>query len=104
MATNNKNLREGRSIVFADGKSRTIYPLSIRQLRKFMKTIKEMPDTVDTASLEDKDIDLMIEAAAIVLEKVDLELSLDLEAIEDVIDIKIFNELIGAAMGADPNV
>ena len=33
----NKDLHEGVEIVFADGNKRVIKPLTIRQLRKFMK-------------------------------------------------------------------
>lgn len=97
-----KNLREGKEIVFADGKSRTIYPLTLRQLRKFMVVIKGMGNIEETG-MTDEDINRMVEATSIVLEKVDPELSAAPETIEDSIDIKTFNQIIAAAMGADPN-
>lgn len=97
-----KSLREGRDIVFADGEVRTIYPLTIRQLRVFMKTVKDLQDE-DKPKIEGEDIDLMVQAASIALEKVDPELAHDLDGLEDVLDIKIFNELLAAAMGTDPN-
>lgn len=99
----NKDLREGRDVVFADGVKRTIYPLTIRQLRKFMKVVKEL-NTSDPTNISDKDIDMMIDATAIALEKVDAKLAEDKEAIEDIVDIKSFNQVLTAAMGADPNV
>jgi hypothetical protein len=97
-----KNLREGREVIFVDGSKKTIYPLTLRQLRKFMKVIKGMNDSPEQG-MTDEDITKMVEATSIVLEKVDPELSVDLEAIEDSIDVKIFNEIIAGAMGADPN-
>lgn len=99
----NKDLREGTEIVFADGKKRTIYPLTIRQLRKFMKVIKKLTVTEQASDIEDRDIELMVEAVSIALEKVDKELSDNKEEIEDVIDIKSFNQILVAAMGTDPN-
>jgi hypothetical protein len=45
----------------------------------------------------------MVEAASIALAKVDPELSEDLDALEDILDLKCFAELMAAAMGNDPN-
>lgn len=101
MATN-KDLHQGTAIVFADGKTRTIKPLTIRQLRKFMKIANEL-NVGDEASMSDDDIDKMVEAAAIALAKVDPELADDAEALEDVLDLRCFGELMAAAMGNDPN-
>lgn len=102
MAT--KSLREGKKITFADGKERVVYPLTIRQLRKFIKAMKELQTDKPSSEMSDDEIDLMVQAASIALEKVDPDLAADLEGLEDVLDIKIFNELLAAAMGADPNV
>ncbi len=99
----NKNLREGREVIFVDGSKKVIYPLTLRQLRKFMKVVSGLNDGTSTDGMSDEDITRMVQATSIVLEKVDPELSEDLEAIEDNIDIKIFNQIIAGAMGADPN-
>ena len=97
----NNSVREGRSILFADGEERMIYPLTIRQLRKFMKVVKNM--NAENQDISDEDIDVMVEATAIALEKVDPKLAGDTDALEDVIDVKTFNLILAAAMGADPN-
>lgn len=98
----NKDLHEGRKIVFADGKSRTIYPLTIRQLRKFMKVANELQST-ENGTMTDEDIDRMVEAAGIALAKVDPDLASDPDALEDILDLRCFGELMAAAMGEDPN-
>jgi len=100
MADKNKDILGGTEILFADGKKRVIRPLTIRNLRKFMKVVKDlkMDDT-----LEDKDIDIMVEAASIALSNVDAELSADLDKLEDALDLRCFGELMSAAMGSDPS-
>lgn len=100
MADKNKDLLGGTEILFADGKKRTIRPLTIRSLRKFMKVVKDLK-TDD--NLEDSDIDVMVEAAAIALSNVDPSLAEDKDALEDALDLRCFGELMGAAMGSDPS-
>jgi hypothetical protein len=91
---NNKNvdMYKGTDIVFADGKVRTIKPLTIRSLRDFMKVANDMK-TTDEGNLTDEDID----------KKVDPELAADDEALEDALDLRSFQELMAVAMGGDPN-
>ena len=102
---NNKNvdMYKGTEIVFADGKTREVRPLTIRSLREFMKVANDMKST-DEGSLSDEDIDKMVEAASIALAKVDPELADDAEALEDILDLKCFSLLMAAAMGNDPNL
>lgn len=102
MAERNRDIREGKEVVFADGKKRTIYPLTIRQLRKFMKVAKKL-NFEDSQDLSDEDFGNMVEAASIALEKADSEIAADKDALEDVLDMRSFNELLAGAMGADPN-
>jgi len=97
----NKDLHEGVEIVFADGNKRVIKPLTIRQLRKFMKVANELK--TDDEAMTDADIDRMVEAASIALAKVDPDLAGDPEGLEDILDLRCFGELMSAAMGADPN-
>jgi hypothetical protein len=99
--TKNKDLFAGTDILFADGKTRTIKPLTIRQLRKFMKAVKDL-NTED--GITDNDIDVMIEAAAIALATVDPDLAEDQDALEDILDLRSFGELMSAAMGSDPSL
>lgn len=100
MADKNKDIIGGTEILFADGKKRVVRPLTIRNLRKFMKVVKDLK-TDD--NLEDKDIDVMVEAAGIALISVDPELAEDTEALEDALDLRCFGELMNAAMGSDPS-
>lgn len=90
--------------MFSDDVTRTIRPLSIKQLRKFVKIIDKMGDaSADATSMSEEEIDTMVEAAAIILEKVDAKLANDTDALEDIVDIVVFNEMMGIAMGAaDP--
>jgi hypothetical protein len=94
------DVRKGVEIEFGDELTRTIKPLSIKQLRKFVKVIEKMGNTQDATSMSDSDIDNMVEAASIILEKVDPSLSADREKVEDVVDVVTFNEMMGIAMGA----
>jgi len=98
----NKDLNAGVDIVFADGKTRNIKPLTIRQLRKFMKVANELK--TDDTDMTDEDIDKMVEAAGIALAKIDPELAEDADALEDILDLRCFSELMAAAMGSDPNI
>ena len=94
-------LREGREITFADGETRTIYPLTIRQLRKFLRVVEGLNVTDD--NLTDEDITKMVEAGSIALEKDYPEVAKDQDSLEDILDLRSFNSLLAAAMGADPN-
>ena len=106
MAAKNDDLRAGYDIVFADGVTRKVKPLTIRQLRGFMKIMDKMGDldTEDNKSLSDEDIDNMVEAAAIALSKVDAELAEDADSLEDALDLRCFGDLMAASMGNDPNL
>ena len=99
MPSNNKDLASGRVIVLGEQKL-TVRPLTLRQLRKFVKVVKNLD--ANTTDLSDEDINNMVEAAAIALEKASPDLAKDKEALEDVLDIATFNTLLEAAMGADP--
>jgi phosphate uptake regulator len=92
----------GTEIEFADGKKRLIKPLTIRQLRKFVKLVDGLD--ANMTSLSDEDIDKMLEAAAVIIEKSDAKLAEDKESLEDAVDIVVFNALVSIAMGTDPNV
>lgn len=98
--SDNKDILAGTEILFADGKKRVVKPLTIRNLRKFMKIVKNLKNE---ETLEDADIDVMVEAAAVALAVVDPELAGDKEKLEDVLDLKSFGALMTAAMGSDPS-
>ena len=98
--SDNKDILAGTEILFADGKKRVVKPLTIRNLRKFMKIVKNLKSE---ETLEDADIDVMVEAAAVALGVVDPELANDREKLEDVLDLRSFGALMTAAMGSDPS-
>lgn len=97
----NKDLVTGTKILIGEN-TVEVRPLTIRQLRRFIKVVGDLNFESQT-DLTDEDIDKMVDAAAIALEKAAPELSNDREAIEDSLDIKTFNEILNAAMGVDPN-
>lgn len=97
----NKDIFEGTPIVFADGETRVIKPLTIRQLREFMKVVQNLDSD---GGLSDEDISVMVQAASIALSKVDPELAADEDALEDVLDLRSFGEIMSAAMGSDPSL
>ncbi len=79
---NNKDLASGRIVVLGDEEIR-VKPLTLKQLRKFVKVIKHLD--ADTTELSDEDISNMVEAASIALEKARPELAADKEALEEVV-------------------
>lgn len=92
-------------IEFADGKTRTVQPLTIKSLRKFMKVAENL-DVGGEGRLTDEDIDKMMEAASIIMERIDPELAADRENLEDALDVETFWKIMQVAMGnklADPN-
>ena len=96
-----EDIREGVEIAFSD-KKRVIYPVSLRRLRKLNKVLKTMNQ--ESTEIGDEDIDNMITAAIVALgEEFDVDSEVDREKVEEIVDIKTFNILISAAMGADPN-
>lgn len=94
------DVRKGVEIVFADGVRRTVFPLTIKSLRKFVKTVERMRDLDDMTSITDEDIDVMLEAAEIILEKVDPNLAGDKDLLEEAIDLNSFSKMMSVAMGA----
>lgn len=87
--------RVSLDLEFADGVTRTVRPLTIRRLRKFM-AVAEQIKTPEDGKLKDSDIDNMMEAAYIILEGDD---TITRDKIEDMIDVDIFWKMMQVAMG-----
>ena len=98
----NNDLFKGVEITFSDGKKRTIKPLTIKNLREFMKVANNMKSN-DESGMSDEDIDKMVSAAAIALKKADPELAADRDVLEEILDLSTFAQVMAAAMGNDPN-
>lgn len=96
----NHDVRKGIEIVFADGVKRAVYPLTIKSLRKFVKIVEKMRDLEDMSTVTDEDIDVMLDAAEIILEKVDPNLAGDRDLLEDTVDLHCFTKMMSVAMGA----
>lgn len=122
MSSSSKNeIRKGTPIVFGDGVERVVYPISLRGLRKLMVVMKAMDELQAEAQakaiaekgegaalslgdqMSDENIDLMVDAAEIILNYVDPDAAKTRDDVEDIVDILNFNTLLSAAMGADPN-
>lgn len=99
----NNDLFKGVEINFSDGKKRTVKPLTIKNLREFMKVANNMKQSGDEGGMSDEDIDKMVAAAAIALKKADPELAADKDALEEILDLSTFAQVMAAAMGNDPN-
>lgn len=97
-----ENLRKGTPIVFADGKERVVYPVSLRLLRELNKTMEGL--NLEEESLSDDTILKMIDTAVVVFKQVDPKIAEDRDKVEDLVDVVSFNIMVAAAMGADPNV
>lgn len=93
------NVRKGKEIEFDDGVKRHVKPLSIKQLRKFVVIIEKLGDTTNAGTMTDDDITTMVDAASVILEKVDPKFAADRDALEDNIDLITFNEMMNVAMG-----
>lgn len=96
---NRHDVRKGEQILFADDQERLVKPLTIRQLREFVKVIEKMDQEKFGASMNDEDIDTMMDAAQIILKKVDPDLAEDRDKLEDAIDLDVFAKLMNIAMG-----
>lgn len=93
------NVRNGKDIEFGDGVTRSVKPLSIKQLRKFVKIIDKLGDTTNAGTMSDEDIDTMVDAASVILEKIDPKFAADRDLLEDSVDLIMFNEMMNVAMG-----
>ena len=101
MAKNKNQARMGIDIEFADGVTRTIFPLSLRKVRELMAIIGDLDP--NDMKMDSDQINKMVASAAVVLSTVDKELAEDEDRIEDVVDLKSYNDMLAAAMGTDPN-
>jgi hypothetical protein len=91
-----EELNGATEIVLADGEKLLIKPLTIKQLRSFMKIAGQL--SLEDGNLDDAQIDLMISAAQIALEKAAPELAADRDKLEDVLDMKSFNAILSVPL------
>lgn len=88
-----------------NGDKITVKPLPIKQLKKFMKIIREL-DSEDIKNEEDA-MDIFIEASMVCLEKTRPDLSEDKEAFEDNVNVPTMMKILEVCGGLkmnDPNL
>lgn len=98
-ATKKHNARPTFEIEFADGITREVHPLTIKQLRKFVVALDKIQETADATKMTDEDIDNMLDTAIVILTKVDPELCSDRDALEEAVDLVVFGHLMNVALG-----
>ena len=90
-------------IQLQNGDKVLLKPLSIKQLRKFMVVVQKTQDVTE----EDQTLSVLVEACAIALETQLPELTKNLDAFEDALDVPTINrimEVCGGIKMADPNL
>lgn len=80
-----------------DGTEVTLRPLNIKQLRKFMAVIEKMSETKS----ELEGFDVMLDAAAVCLEKAAPDLVKDRDALEEALDIPTINKILEVCGGVN---
>ena len=90
-------------IQLQNGKTITLKPLSIKQLRKFMSAIQKTAD----ATTEEETLTVLIDACAVAIEKQLPDLVADRDALEDALDMPTINRILEVCGGIkldDPNL
>ena len=90
-------------IQLQNGATVKLKPLTIKELREFMKVIQK---TAEVTS-EDETLTILIEACAVALEKQLPELVKDIDAFEDTLDVPTINRILEVCGGIkmdDPNL
>ena len=90
-------------IELQNGSKVKLKPLSIKELREFMKAINKTADT----SSEDETLTVLIDACAVALQKQLPDLVADRDALEDALDVPTINRILEVCGGIkmdDPNL
>jgi len=92
-----------QKIELQNGSKVKLKPLSIKELREFMKAINKTADT----SSEDETLTVLIDACAVALQKQLPDLVADRDALEDALDVPTINRILEVCGGIkmdDPNL
>ena len=90
-------------IQLQNGSTVKLKPLTIKELREFMKVIQRTQEVTS----EDETLNILIEACAVALKKQLPDLVKDREAFEDVLDVPTMNRILEVCGGIkldDPNL
>jgi len=96
LADNKHIARVTEKVEFADGKVRTIQPLTIKSLREFVKIVEGL-DLGEADKISDETFEKMVDASFIVLRQTDKEI--DRSAVEEIVDLDTFSKIMTVAMG-----
>ena len=99
--------RLSQDFEFADGVVRTVRPMTIKNLKKFVKLygdtdLKELANS----TLDESQMDIMLDAASLIMEATDKDLANDRERLEIAVDTDVFQKIMQVGMGSrftDPN-
>lgn len=86
-----------------DGRKVTVKPLSIKLLRKFMEVMR----TMDADGTEEENLDVLVSACGVALQRQIPEVEANTELLEDILDVPTMWKIIEIAGGikmADPNL
>lgn len=93
-------VHEENTLTLIDGSKIKVRPLKISLLREFMK---KFDDLTAVASDNDKSMTILMECVQIAMRQYKPELSEDLSALEDVIDLPTVYKVVEAASGINLN-
>jgi hypothetical protein len=80
-----------------DGQEVEIKPLPIKRLRRFMKAIEQLAN----GDSDREQVDVLLDAVAIVLEKKYPNIANDRDLLEDLVDVPTMNKILEVAGGLD---
>lgn len=94
---------DSEEIALRDGSKVILKPLSIKELREFMKAINQ----TSASASEDETLNILIDACAVALQKQLPDLVANRDALEDALDVPTINRILEVCGGVkmdDPNL
>jgi hypothetical protein len=90
------NINEEEKVTLIDGTDIMVRPLKISLLRPFMKKFEQLAEVAED---NDKSMDVLIECVQIAMKQYNEQLSLDIKALEDNVDLPTVYKIVEAASG-----
>jgi hypothetical protein len=90
------NVNEEKEITLIDGTKMSIRPLKISLLKPFMKKFESI---AAVASDNEKSMDILMECVQIALKQYKPEISEDIKALEDLLDLPMVYKIVEEASG-----
>jgi inhibitor of KinA sporulation pathway (predicted exonuclease) len=89
-------INEEKEVVLIDGTKITVRPLKISLLRQFLKKFDEVAQVAED---NDKSMDVLLQCVQIAMKQYKPEISEDLSALEEVLDLPTVYKIIEEASG-----